>query len=52
MADKKQFGGGGTMSNNRPVGSAGQPAATNGSDARSGAIERRIAKMNKDRGKK
>lgn len=44
----------GTVANNRPVGSAGQPQGKIGSkkDNRAGAIQRRIDNMNKDRGKK
>ena len=49
---KKPFGGGGTFENNRPVGSAGQPVNGGKGEARQSAIERRIAKLNKDRGKK
>jgi hypothetical protein len=46
----------GTVANNRPVGSAGQPNGGLGKheskdDSRFSAISRRIDKMNKDRGK-
>lgn len=50
------MGRGGTVSNNTPVGNAGQPAKADGSagffgrgkksEARSAAIERRLARMN------
>lgn len=43
----------GTVANNNPVGSAGQPQGKQQKmKSRAGAIERRIANMNKDRGKK
>lgn len=50
MAGNFQPKNGGTVANNRPVGSAGQKN-TDGSE-RMNAIERRMRKMNQDRGKK
>lgn len=54
MAEKK-FGikTQGTVANNRPVGSAGQPQGKIGNkkDNRAGAIQRRIDNMNKKNGK-
>lgn len=43
----------GTVANNNPVGSAGQPQDRQSKkENRAGAIARRISKMNKDNGKK